>query len=123
MRKILIKILYSLFLLCTPWLVQAQNTTLGDRNSNELEVKSDKAKRAHISSKRQKILLKRAKVKHTAQYEFYARIEQAAKNKQRILKKMATPQYANPLYFGHKRSPKRNPVYKMKYCKECGIRH
>ncbi|MDZ7646784.1 MAG: hypothetical protein U5K54_06140 [Cytophagales bacterium] len=70
--------------------MQAQNTTLGDRNSNELEVKSDKAKRAHISSKRQKILLKRAKVKHTAQYEFYARIEQAAKDNSRILKKWYT---------------------------------
>ena len=69
MRKILIKILYSLFLLCTPWLVQAQNTTLGDRNSNELEVKLDKAKRAHISSKRQKILLKRANYGFELPYE------------------------------------------------------
>ncbi len=123
MQKILTKILFSLLVLCTPLLLQAQSTTLGDRNSDKLEVKSDKARRAHISSKRQKILLKRAKVKHTAQYEFYARIEQDAKDKQRILKKMATPQYANPSYFGHKRPPKRNPVYKMKYCKECGIRH
>lgn len=123
MKKAQPKILLSLLVWCVPLLLQAQNTTLGDRNSDKLEVKSNHAKRAHISSKRQKILLKRAKVKHTAQYEFYARIEKAAKEKQRILKKMATPQYANPLYFGHKRPPKRNPVYKMKYCKECGIRH
>lgn len=105
-----------------PGLVWAQ-TTLGDRNSDEAEVRSSHQKRSYLSSKRQKILLKRAKVKHTAQYEFYARVEEAAKEKQRMLKKMAAPQYSNPLYFGHKRPPKRNPVYKMKYCKECGIRH
>ncbi len=123
MRKQLLKVIYRLLVSCIPWLSHAQSTTLGDRNSDESEVKSNKTKRAHISSKRQKILLKKAKVKHTAQYEFYARIEQVAKDKQRMLKKMAAPQYANPLYFGHKRPPKRNRVHKMKYCKECGIRH
>jgi hypothetical protein len=62
-------------------------------------------------------------VKHTARYEFYERIEQAAKDKQRILKKLAKPQYSDPRYFGHKRIPKRRPANKMRYCGECGIRH
>jgi|ERR1044071_224157 hypothetical protein len=66
---------------------------------------------------------KRQNVKHTARYEFYERIEQAAKEKQRILRKLAKPQYSDPRYFGHKRIPKRRPANKMRYCGECGIRH
>jgi len=62
-------------------------------------------------------------VKHTARYEFYERIEQAAKDKQRILKKLAKPQYSDPRYFGHKKIPKRRAANKMRYCGECGIRH
>ncbi len=33
------------------------------------------------------------------------------------------PQYNNPMYFGHKRPPKKNPVGKRKYCKECLMWH
>lgn len=63
------------------------------------------------------------KVTHTAQYEFYRRVEQAAKEHQRALKKLAKPQYSNFLYYGHKRKPKKHPPNKMRYCEECGIRH
>jgi hypothetical protein len=66
---------------------------------------------------------RRQNVKHTARYEFYERIEQAAKDKQRILRKLAKPQYSDPRYFGHKRIPKRRAANKMRYCGECGIRH
>jgi hypothetical protein len=66
---------------------------------------------------------KKADVKHTARYEFYERIEQAAKNKQRVLKKLSKAQYSDPRYFGHKRIPKRRQAHKMRYCGECGIRH
>lgn len=66
---------------------------------------------------------RRQNVKHTARYEFYERIEQAAKEKQRLLRKLAKPQYSDPRYFGHKRIPKRRPANKMRYCGECGIRH
>lgn len=62
-------------------------------------------------------------VKHTARYEFYERMEQAAKYKQRMLKKLAKPQYSDPRYFGHKKIPKRRAANKMRYCGECGIRH
>lgn len=66
---------------------------------------------------------KRRNVKHTAEYEFYERIEQRAREKQRILKKLAKPQYSDPRYFGHKKIPKRRSANKMRYCGECGIRH
>lgn len=122
MQKQIIRFFYCLLVSCIPLLSQAQSTTLGDRNSEE-SIARIKNQRAHNSSKGQKILLKKAKVKNTAQYEYYARVEHIAKEKQKTLKKMAAPQYSNPLYFGHKRPPKRNPIHKMKYCKECGIRH
>ena len=66
---------------------------------------------------------KKTNVKHTARYEYYERIEKAAKEKQRILKKLAKPQYSNRLYFGHKHKPRKRPPHKMKYCEQCGIRH
>ncbi len=64
-----------------------------------------------------------AKVKHSAEYEFYDRVQKAAKMKKRALRKLAKPQYTNPLYFGHKNPPKKHPAHKMRFCKECGIRH
>ena len=66
---------------------------------------------------------KKVNVKHTARYEFYKRVEKAAKEKQYILKKLAKPQYSNKLYFGHKHKPKKRPPHKMRYCEQCGIRH
>src|SRR6186713_418593 len=66
---------------------------------------------------------KKTNVKHTARYEFYERVENAAKEKQRTLKKLAKPQYSNKLYFGHKHKPKKHPPHKMRYCEQCGIRH
>lgn len=67
--------------------------------------------------------VKKQKVTHTAQFEFYKRVELAAKEHQRTLRKLSKPQYSNFLYYGHKRKPKKRPAHKMKYCEECGIRH
>jgi hypothetical protein len=66
---------------------------------------------------------KKSNVKHTARYEFYERVEKAAKEKQRILRKLAKPQYSDQRYFGHKKLPKKRPPHKMRYCGECSIRH
>ena len=46
-----------------------------------------------------------------------------AKERDKAEREMAKPQYSNPMYFGHKRPPKKHKPGKMKYCKECGIRH
>ncbi len=66
---------------------------------------------------------RRPNVKHTARYEYYERIEKAAKEKQRMLKELSKPQYSDFRYFGHKKIPKRRSPNKMRYCEECGIRH
>lgn len=83
-----------------------------------------KNSRGYYSPKRAKaVKKKKTNVKHTAQYEFYVRVEKAAKEKQRILRMLSKPQYSNPAYFGHKRKPKKRPPHRMRYCSECHIRH
>lgn len=66
---------------------------------------------------------KKQKVQHTAQYEFYKRVEMAAREKQKILKQLSKAQFSDHRHFGHKRLPKRRPTNKIRYCSECGIRH
>ncbi|MBX2970993.1 MAG: hypothetical protein KF803_16625 [Cyclobacteriaceae bacterium] len=63
------------------------------------------------------------KVTYDARDRFYDRMEQVAKAHRKAEKELAKPQYSDPTYFGHKKPPKRRPPHKMKYCKECGIRH
>jgi hypothetical protein len=51
-------------------------------------------------------------------------LEKRLKEKAKIAEEMKTnPQYADKMYFGHKRPPKKRPVGKRKLCKECGIVH
>ncbi len=55
--------------------------------------------------------------------KYYERVEAVAKERRKAEKMMLKPQYSDPMYFGHKRPPKKRKASKMKYCKECGIRH
>jgi hypothetical protein len=121
MQKSSLGFFVCLLAICLPLLTIAQ-TTLGDQSHPEEKVHTQTA-HAHKPTKERSVRLKKVNVKHTPRYEYYARVEKVAKGKQRMLRKMAEPQYSNPLYFGHKRPPKRHEVHKMRYCKECGIRH
>jgi hypothetical protein len=57
-------------------------------------------------------------------YEQYvARMKKTVKAIEKNERLMRKPQYSNPLYFGHKRLPKKHKAGKLKFCKECGIRH
>jgi hypothetical protein len=60
---------------------------------------------------------------YDSEQEYYARLEQLAKTRRKNEKLMEKPQYSDPSYFGHKRQPKKRARGKMKFCKECGIRH
>jgi len=100
----------------------AQDNSLGDRKTASVEAPSHEMRYQRLTRK-QRLLLRKPNVRHSAQYEFYVRIEKAAKEKQRMLRKLATPQYANFAYFGHKHPPKKHLPFQMRYCKECGIRH
>lgn len=55
--------------------------------------------------------------------EYYERMEALAKERRKNEKMMEKPQYSDPMYFGHKRPPKKHKPSKMKFCKVCGIRH
>ena len=57
------------------------------------------------------------------QAEYEARMKRTAKEIRKREKEMKKPQYSDPLYFGHKRPPRKNKAGHLKYCKECGIRH
>jgi hypothetical protein len=116
---------YAFAALALPLCAIGQDNTLGDRSPNTTAVE-EKDHRVHVSRKdkrRHRLLFRKPKVENTARYEFYKRVEEAAKEKQKLLKKLSKPQYADFAYFGHKKKPKRNKAYVMKYCKECGIRH
>jgi hypothetical protein len=63
------------------------------------------------------------KTTYDARERFYVRMEEVAKAHRKAEKEMQKAQYANPSYFGHKKPPVKNPPGKMKYCKECGMRH
>jgi hypothetical protein len=60
---------------------------------------------------------------YNSEREYYERVEAFAKTRRKNEKMLMTPQYSDPTYFGHKRPPKKRPPHKMKFCKECGIRH
>lgn len=55
--------------------------------------------------------------------EYVARMKRTVRMIRKQEKLMKKPQYSNPMYFGHKRPPKKHKPSKMRYCRECGIRH
>jgi archaellum component FlaD/FlaE len=55
--------------------------------------------------------------------EFYKRMKANAKKYKKMQREMKKPQYSDPMYFGHKKMPKKRPPGKKKYCRECGIVH
>ena len=55
--------------------------------------------------------------------EYQKRMKANVKKYKVMAREMEKPQYSDPLYFGHKRKPKKRPVGKRKYCKECDIVH
>jgi hypothetical protein len=85
--------------------------------------RTKKQKKFFAPGKSKSASFKKGKVKHSARYEFYERVEKAAKEKQRLMRKLAKSQYSDPSYFGHKKKPKRRPAHKMRFCDECHIRH
>jgi hypothetical protein len=63
------------------------------------------------------------KITYDARDKFYDRMEAIAKQERKNEKAMEKPENSDPMYFGHKRPPKKRPPGKMKFCKVCGIRH
>lgn len=55
--------------------------------------------------------------------DFRKRMKKRLKQKAKEQEMAAKPQYSDPLYFGHKKPPKKRKPGKKKFCKECGLRH
>ena len=60
---------------------------------------------------------------YNAEKNYYDRVEKVAKERKKAEKELAKPQYSDPMYFGHKKPPRKRPPGKMKFCKVCGLRH
>lgn len=60
---------------------------------------------------------------YESEEKYYERMAQLAKTKRKNETLQDKPQYSDPMYFGHKRPPKKHKPGKMKFCRECGIRH
>jgi hypothetical protein len=66
---------------------------------------------------------KSRKATYNAIDEHEDRMKQVVKAHRKAEKESLKPQHSDPTYFGHKRKPKKNKPGKMKFCKECEIRH
>jgi hypothetical protein len=60
---------------------------------------------------------------YESEEKYYERKEELEKTRRKNEKMLEKPQYSDPMYFGHKRPPKKHKPGKMKYCKVCGIKH
>jgi hypothetical protein len=87
-----------------------------EQPASESKVFPDRAERSSRRDRKKGLKYKPAPTRN----EFLeARLRQKAK----VAEEMKKPQYSDPLYFGHKRPPKKRPVHKRKLCKVCGIVH
>jgi hypothetical protein len=94
--------------------------TVGNTRANSLAPAKKVEKRVEV---RRREKASKGKTSYDAQQEFYQRVVAVAKERRKAEKIMKKPQYSNPMYFGHKHPPKKHSAKKMRYCKECGIRH
>ncbi len=95
-----------------------QPTSLNPAADDEMELVAPKVK-----EKQSKQSSKSSGITRNAQKEYDDRMAARAKTYRYNERMLMKPQYANPAYFGHKRKPKRHAPGKIRYCKECGIRH
>ena len=55
--------------------------------------------------------------------EYHQRMKSNVRKYKKMARKMKKPKYSDPMYFGHKRKPKKRQGKKRKFCKECRIIH
>jgi len=104
--------------------------TFGQSSRSVEEILKERSARQTSSQKKKKkisLFSKKKKSPNTTDAQLRAEYDQRqkdnAKRNKKEAKLAAKPQYSNPLYFGHKKKPKKRPNGKKKFCKECGLRH
>lgn len=118
------KIFFILVLLLGTWsLAYSQQSPADNPNSRDPEIKQEQntslpSVKKHRDGKNQFEKYHDVKVE-----EYQKRMAAVAKKYRKMEKEMKKPQYSNPLYFGHKKMPKKRPPGKKKFCSECGMKH
>ena len=97
---------------------QASTSQVGDQPTS-LNPSASEKKYGPKKSKKGKL----AKPTYGSEEAYFKRMEELQKTRRKNERMMDKPQYSDPSYFGHKRPPKKRPPHKMKFCKECGLRH
>jgi hypothetical protein len=92
-------------------------------SSRMAESEGNAAGRAEQRSSRRKKSKSTYKTHNDLVKEYEERMEANAKRHKKEAKLAEKPQYSDPSYFGHKKKPKKRPVGKRKFCKECKIVH
>jgi hypothetical protein len=98
----------------------AQQADPGD-NSLRPATKPSFPSRKEIQKRERKAL--KPKTTIDLQQEYYQRVEDVMKARKKTARLMKKPQYSDPMYFGHRRPPKKHSARNMRFCRECGIRH
>ncbi len=118
----------SLFFLvtCLFLFTLSQEATAQSSRSTEDILASRSQK--HTKTKKKFSLFKKKnaspfKTSEQMQEEYIARMKENAKRHNKEGKMSDKPQYSDPLYFGHKKKPKKRKNGKKKFCKECGLTH
>jgi len=97
--------------------IMAQNSR--DPNSSKTSTANTKT-----FKKSKKFSKKAYDQKYDQAIEDYKKLMKENKKKYAKMEKdMKKPQYSDPLYFGHKKPPKKRKTGKRKFCKECSIVH
>jgi hypothetical protein len=104
------------FLFFLSWGASAQS-------SREVNTAQKQGSQYNSTQKIKKVKKKKKSKKDQLIAEYQERMKDNAKADRKAAREMEKPQYSDQSYFGHKKPPKKRPLGKRKFCKECGIVH
>ncbi len=124
-NKVVMKTILS-GLICLFFIVLS-NESFAQTSRSTDEILANRSKTSTKSKKKFSIFKKKKqstfKTSDQLQEEYVARMKDNAKRRHKEGKMSDKPQYSDPLYFGHKKKPKKRKNGKKKFCKECQMTH
>jgi hypothetical protein len=117
----MLRLLSLSFLLSVAFNSIAQQSNTGETSLTPSSLRPNFPSKKEVS-KRERIA-RTPKSTIDLQREYYERVEAVMKARKKMARLSEKPQYSNPMYFGHRRPPKKHSPEKMRFCKECGLRH
>jgi hypothetical protein len=122
-RSFIIIVLLIAFLTATSF---AQSRKKNKKKSSKEQTDQPTTRDPYYPEKTYEPKVTKKKIKgptYESEDKYYERMAELEKTKRQNEKYEDNPRYTDPMYFGHKRPPKKHKPGKMKYCKECGLRH